>query len=129
MTAAPQASSFDSEVWPLELCYHRGRRQLELRYDDGAVFFLSAELLRVSTPSAQDRGHGEERPAVSGKQEVQIKEMEPVGNYAVRLHFDDGHNSGFYTWRFLYQLGRNGEDYWQSYCQALHAQGLSRSET
>jgi DUF971 family protein len=93
-------------AWPVELRYVRARRVLEIDFDDRASFTLSAERLRVNSPSAEVRGHGNDKPKpVTGKQDVAIERIERVGNYAVRLVFDDGHATGLYTWSYLRQLG------------------------
>ncbi len=98
-----------AQPWPVELRYVRGARILEIDFDDGARFALSAETLRVRSPSAEVRGHGAERPPpVTGKQNVAISRIERVGNYAARLVFDDGHATGLYTWAYLRSLGEGG---------------------
>ena len=96
-------------VWPVELRYVRARRVLEIDFDDGRTVALSAETLRVKSPSAEVRGHGGKAPPpVTGKQDVAIERIEPVGNYAVRLVFDDGHATGLYAWGYLRSLGEGG---------------------
>ena len=94
------------EPWPVELRLLRAEKVLEIQFDDGKSYRFPAELLRVETPSAEVKGHaGAPRQIVTGKQNVGIIELEPVGNYAVRIHFDDGHDTGIYSWRFLRELG------------------------
>ena len=105
MSAPPAGAA----PWPVELRYVRAARVLEIDYDDGARFALSAENLRVNSPSAEVRGHGGAKPPpVTGKQNVAIERIERVGNYAARLVFDDGHATGLYTWAYLRQLGEAG---------------------
>jgi len=102
MSAAPASAS----PWPVELRYVRAARLLEIDFDDGRSVTLSAEMLRVNSPSAEVRGHGGTKPPpVTGKENVAIERIERVGNYAVRLVFDDGHATGLYTWSYLSALG------------------------
>jgi DUF971 family protein len=102
MSAAPASAS----PWPVELRYVRASRMLEIDFDDGRAMSLSAEMLRVNSPSAEVRGHGGAKPPpVTGKAGVAIERIERVGNYAVRLVFDDGHATGLYTWNYLSELG------------------------
>ena len=92
--------------WPVELCVNPARDRLTVGYDDGKRFVLSAEYLRTESPSAEVRGHGGgPKIVVTGKENVKISRLEPVGNYAVRIIFDDGHDSGLYSWDFLAELG------------------------
>ena len=94
------------EPWPVELHLLRAEKALEIQFDDGKSYRFSAELLRVETPSAEVKGHGgAPRQIVTGKQNVGIVELEPIGNYAVRILFDDGHDTGIYSWRFLREMG------------------------
>jgi len=112
---------------PSSINYHRQSAILELAYPDGAVFELSAELLRVQSPSAEVRGHGPGQEVLqAGKKNVTIKEIKPVGHYAVQLVFDDGHDTGIYSWLFLRELGENRERYWNDYLQKLDAAGANR---
>lgn len=109
------------------LNYDRAARQLEISFADGAAFALPAELLRVESPSAEVRGHGAgPKKIVGGKRHVTITAMEPVGNYAVRLIFDDGHDSGLYSWRLLREMGEGHEKLWSDYLAALESHGLTR---
>jgi DUF971 family protein len=102
-------------------------RLLRVSFDDGAVFDLSAEMLRVMSPSAEVQGHSAaERKLVSGKSKVAILEIIPTGNYAVRLVFDDMHQTGIYTWTYLHELGANAARRWADYLSELEAKGLSR---
>ena len=94
------------EPWPVEIRLLRAEKALEIQFDDGKIYRFPAELLRVETPSAEAKGHGgAPRQIVTGKENVGISEVEPVGNYAIRILFDDGHDTGIYSWRFLRALG------------------------
>lgn len=112
---------------PLEICLHQQSRLLELAFDDGARYQLPCEYLRVYSPSAEVRGHGQ-GPGVlqTGKRDVNIVAIEPVGQYALKLSFDDGHDSGLYTWAWLYELGRDYTIKWQDYLRRLQDAGASR---
>ena len=117
----------DAVAWPLEITLDPSKRWLTVVYDNGERFRLSAELLRVESPSAEVQGHrGDQKTIVGGKRDVTIRSIEPVGNYAVRLLFSDGHDTGLYSWRYLYELGRDEERIWQAYLKALAARGLDR---
>lgn len=112
---------------PTDIKLHRKSRVLEVAFDDGAVFKLPCEYLRVHSPSAEVRGHGPGQEVLQvGKAEVNIDGIEPMGQYAVKLIFDDGHNSGLYSWDFLYRLGQNQAAFWQAYVDKLTAAGKSR---
>ena len=114
---------------PTELNLHRMSRVLEVSFEDGANFKLPAEYLRVYSPSAEVAGHGPgQRKVPLGKEGVNIDRIEPVGNYAVVLHFDDEHNTGIYSWETLYQLGVNHEENWRQYLDELKAAGYQRKE-
>lgn len=114
-------------AWPVEIRVDRGERRLEVTFDDGARFVLPAELLRVESPSAEVQGHApSQKVTVPGKRRVGISMVEPVGNYAVRIVFDDGHDTGIFTWSYLYALGRDQARLWQAYLDALAAKRLSR---
>ena len=116
-----------ADTWPTELKLDKDRRVLTVSFDDGRSFALPAELLRVMSPSAEVQGHSEDqRVTVAGKKQVGIARLEPVGNYAVRIGFDDGHDTGLFTWAYLRELGENREARWQSYLSDLAAKGLSR---
>jgi len=113
--------------WPTELRLKKSARVLDVDFDDGQSFTLSAELLRVESPSAEVQGHAAgEKKTVPGKRAIAIERVEPVGSYAVRLIFSDGHDSGLFTWDYLYGLGRNADTRMAAYLQALEAKGLSR---
>ena len=112
---------------PTELRVRRAEKTLDVTFDDGSVFSLPAEYLRVESPSAEVQGHGPgQRKVVFGRRHVGIIGVEPVGHYAVRLIFDDLHDSGIYSWEFLHQLGREYEFRWAAYLDELAAKGLSR---
>lgn len=112
---------------PTEIKLRRKSGTLEVAFDDGQRFSLAAEYLRVHSPSAEVMGHGPGQYVLqSGKRNVGITDLEPVGNYGVLLHFDDGHNTGIYTWKTLYDLGSNFEHYWSEYLAALEKAGKSR---
>lgn len=112
---------------PAELRLNRAEKVLEVDFADGSRFRLPAEFLRVESPSAEVKGHGPgQRQTVAGRRHVAITAIEPVGNYAVRLCFDDGHDTGLYSWDYLYQLGLEQPSLWQAYLAALAARGLSR---
>jgi DUF971 family protein len=114
-------------AWPVEIRLPKDRRSLRVAFDDGRTFDLSAELLRVTSPSAEVQGHSEaERKTVGGKRNVTILSVDPVGNYAVRLGFDDMHSTGIYSWAFLRDLGVNAERRFQDYLDDLQAKGLDR---
>ena len=112
---------------PLEIKLRSKSRLLEVAFEDGRSFELPFEYLRVYSPSAEVRGHGPGQETLQlGKHDVLVRSVEPVGNYAVRLVFDDGHNSGIYTWAYLYELGRDQDALWQRYLQRLRDAGLDR---
>jgi DUF971 family protein len=118
----------DASTWPTELRLHKDRKALTVVFDNGESHELSAEYLRVKSPSAEVQGHApEERKLVPGKQNVMILEVHPVGNYAVRLVFDDMHSTGIYSWDYLLDLGRQRPRYWQDYVDELAQKGLSRA--
>jgi DUF971 family protein len=116
-----------SKPWPTELRLHKGGKTLTIAFDNGEAFDLTAEYLRVLSPSAEVQGHSpDERRTVGGKSQVSILEVNPVGNYAVRLVFDDLHSTGIYSWDYLLTLGRKREANWQEYLTELAGKGLSR---
>jgi DUF971 family protein len=114
--------------WPTELRLRRAQKELDIAFDDGKRFTLPAEYLRVESPSAEVQGHGGpgQKVTVSGRAQVGILDLEPVGNYAVRIKFDDLHDTGIYSWDYLYQLGVEQPKRWRDYLAALAAKGLSR---
>src|SRR6267378_1051891 len=116
-----------ADPWPTELRLHKDRKTLTVAFDNGRSFDLSAEYLRVKSPSAEVQGHSpNERKTVAGKKDVAILEVLPVGNYAVRLVFDDLHSTGIFSWDYLRDLGVNHAAYWQDYLDDLAAKGLAR---
>ena len=120
-------SGFDTQHWPKEIRLKKAEKVLEIEFDDGRTFALPAELLRVESPSAEVMGHGPgQKTIVAGRRDVGIMELEPVGHYAVRIKFDDLHDTGIYSWQYLRQLGENRETIWKDYLAALQAKGLSR---
>ena len=120
-------SSGGTARWPVELRLKRSEKLIEVAFDDGSRFSLPAEYLRVESPSAEVQGHGAgQKTLVHGRAHVGIMELEPVGNYAVRIKFDDLHDTGIYSWNYLYQLGVEHEKRWREYLGALSGHGLSR---
>ena len=117
----------ESNLHPLTISLHKQSKFLEIVYDDGASFKLPCEYLRVFSPSAEVRGHGPGQEVLqTGKQNVQIDAIEPVGRYALRIRFDDGHNTGLYTWKYLHELGAEQPQRWQDYLDRLSAAGYAR---
>ncbi|MGV3633357.1 MAG: gamma-butyrobetaine hydroxylase-like domain-containing protein [Pseudorhodoplanes sp.] len=115
------------QAWPTELRLSKDGKTLTIAFEGGEQFALSAEYLRVKSPSAEVQGHSPaERQTVPGKQDVMILEIQPIGNYAVRLTFDDMHSTGIYAWDYFAELGRNHARYWPDYLDELAAKGLSR---
>ncbi|NHQ85071.1 DUF971 domain-containing protein [Iodobacter sp. HSC-16F04] len=113
---------------PAEIKLHQASKQLEIHFDEGSCFILSCEYLRVHSPSAEVRGHGAGPGTLQvGKADVNIIDIVPVGNYAVKLVFDDGHDSGLYSWDHLYELGRHQAANWQAYLDKLADAGASRT--
>lgn len=116
-----------TDSWPTELKVSQDKRMLTVVFDDGASFALPAEMLRVLSPSAEVQGHGPgQKVTVPGKSQVAIRNVVATGNYAVRIAFDDGHDSGIFTWRYLRELGVEGEGKFKEYEAELAAKGLSR---
>jgi len=115
---------------PTEIKLHQTSRVLEVAFDDRRTFRLSYEYLRVYSPSAEVRGHGPGQEVLQvGKRDVAIKEVEPVGRYAIRPSFSDGHDTGIYSWDYLYDLGERQEELWQRYLDRMAAAGASRDAT
>ena len=120
-------SAGNSVRWPIELRLKRAEKLLDVAFDDGSRFQLPAEYLRVESPSAEVQGHGSgQKTLVHGRAHVGIIGLEPVGNYAVRITFDDLHDTGIFSWAYLYQLGIEYEKRWRDYLDGLAANGLSR---
>ena len=113
--------------WPTEVRLHKDRRTLSVQFDDGLAYELPAEMLRVLSPSAEVQGHTPgQRQTVGGKRDVTISALEPVGNYAVKIVFDDGHDSGLFSWIYLRQLGGEREARWSEYLNELASKGMTR---
>jgi DUF971 family protein len=112
---------------PVDIRLHQASRRLEISFDNGKSAMLSCEYLRVYSPSAEVRGHGAGQEVLQvGKESVNITGIEPVGNYAVRLTFSDGHDSGLYSWDYLYDLAEHQDTLWQAYLERLEAAGVQR---
>ena len=127
MSGGGTTERFTTEHWPVELRLKQAEKVLEIDFDDGTSFRLPAEYLRVESPSAEVQGHGQgQKQLVAGRAKVGIIALEPVGNYAVRITFDDLHETGIYSWAYLYELGVEYEKRWRTYLDALAANGLSR---
>ena len=119
--------AFSTPRWPVEIRLRQAEKRLEIDFDDGRSFSFPAEFLRVESPSAEVQGHGPgQKQIVAGRSEVGILAVEPVGNYAVRIRFDDLHDTGIYSWRYLYELGERQDEIWATYLRELEARGLSR---
>ncbi len=117
----------DKQPWPSEIRLRNDRRSLHIRFDDGAEFDLPAEYLRVLSPSAEVQGHSaDQRQTIGGKIDVAITAIDPVGNYAIRLIFSDGHDTGLFSWRYLQKLGEEKAGLWADYLAELKAKGLDR---
>ena len=113
--------------WPIEIRLKRAEKCLEVDFDNGVTFRYPAEFLRVESPSAEVQGHGpNQKQLITGRAHVGITNVEPVGNYAVRISFDDLHNTGIYSWSYLYELGERQPELWGAYLKALGERGLSR---
>ena len=120
-------SEASTKFWPIEIRVQSEEKRLEIEFDNGESFSIPAELLRVESPSAEVQGHGPgQKTTVAGRRHVGILAVEPVGNYAVRIRFDDLHDTGLYTWRYLYELGSEQDRLWEEYLGRLGEQGLSR---
>jgi DUF971 family protein len=118
-----------SSVKPTEINFHKVSRVLELAFNDGARFQLPAEYLRVYSPSAEVQGHGPGQEVLQiGKEDVNISRLDPVGHYAVNLVFDDNHDTGIYSWDYLYQLGAHYDKKWAAYLERLKEAGYTRKE-
>jgi len=121
------AEDAGTQHWPQEVRLKKDEKRLEIDFDDGRTFSLPAEFLRVHSPSAEVQGHGPgQKTTQHGKLYVGIMNLEPVGHYALKIVFDDLHDSGIYTWSYLYELGEDQERLWAEYLAELEAKGLSR---
>lgn len=117
----------DTTIWPTELRVAKDRKSLKISFNSGESCEISAEMLRVLSPSAEVQGHSpEQRVTVWGKRDITISEMVPIGNYAVRIVFDDRHDTGIFTWTYLARLGRDRDALWQEHLDELQEKGLSR---
>ena len=120
-------AGFETRHWPVEIRLRKAEKRLEVAFDDGRSFSYPAELLRVESPSAEVQGHGaSQKQVVAGRRHVGILELEPVGNYAIRIRFDDLHDSGIFSWQYLRELGETQDKVWSDYLASLEARGLSR---
>ena len=118
---------FDTACWPIEIRYRKETKRLEVAWDDGKTFGYPAEFLRVESPSAEVQGHGPgQHVIVPGRLHVGIMGIEQVGNYAIRIKFDDLHDTGIYSWQYLRRIGEEQDKIWAEYLAGLQAQGLSR---
>jgi DUF971 family protein len=128
--SVPDEGSYEpgTAPWPLELRVYKEEGRLEIDFSDGKRYVLPAEYLRVESPSAEVMGHGgpSTKKIVSGRRHVRITSVEPVGHYAVRIIFDDRHDSGIYSWAYLHELGASQTEKWATYLAALLFRGLSR---
>ncbi len=116
-----------SAIWPTEIRLKQAEKRLEIDFQDGESFSLPAEYLRVESPSAEVQGLGPgQKQLVAGRAQIGILAVEPVGNYAIRIKFDDLHDSGIYTWAYLHQLGRERDQRWKDYLKALEQADQSR---
>lgn len=120
-------SDASTQPWPVEIILGDEGARLDISFDDDTVVSLTSEFLRVESPSAEVKGHGPgQEVTVPGKRGVRITRVEPVGNYAVRLIFDDGHDTGLYSWELLHRMGRDKDAIWRAYLDRLEAEGRSR---
>ena len=121
------SDGYSSQHWPTQVRLRKAEKLLEVTYDDGSTFALPAELLRVESPSAEVQGHvPDQKQIVPGRRFVGIMDLEPVGNYAIRIKLDDLHDTGIYSWQYLYHLGLNKDKIWSDYLKNLEEKGLSR---
>ena len=117
----------ETTPWPTEIRVDRKEKRLNIAFENGDSFSLPAELLRVESPSAEVQGHGpSQKVTVAGRRHVGIMDVEPVGNYAIKIKFDDLHDTGIFTFTYLHQLGTHQDEIWQAYLDALEAQSLTR---
>jgi DUF971 family protein len=116
----------DDTPWPKEIRLFKTAARLEIDFADGQKFSYPAEYLRVESPSAELQGHGGRKTILGGRRYVKIVEIEEVGNYAIRIRFDDNHDTGIYSWNYLYELGHKYDETWQRYLDALAEKRLSR---
>jgi DUF971 family protein len=127
MTSQGASMTYQDKVWPVDISLSPNKAVLTVNFDDGRKFAFDSELLRVESPSAEIQGHGAaQKTTPSGKRHVTIREIEPVGHYAIRITFSDGHNTGLFTWKTLYEYGLNAETLKADYLARLEEAGLSR---
>lgn len=118
----------DNTAWPKEIRLNSDKNALSVGFENGSSFEYAAEFLRVLSPSAEVQGHSpDQRVTVPGKSDVLVKAIEPVGNYAIRIVFDDGHDTGLYSWEYLFELGSSYDERWQEYLEELEEKGLTRT--
>ncbi|MBW7852402.1 MAG: DUF971 domain-containing protein [Rhodospirillales bacterium] len=121
------SDGFGTRHWPVEIRHKKEQKALEVEFNDGKTFLLPAEYLRTQSPSAEVQGHSpEQRQVVGGRRHVGIINITPVGNYAVQIAFDDLHDTGIYSWDYLYHLGENHDAIWAGYLRELEEKGLTR---
>ncbi|MDA0656408.1 MAG: DUF971 domain-containing protein [Proteobacteria bacterium] len=119
--------NFQATHWPTKIRLNKAQKNLEIDFDDGSSIVLPAELLRVESPSAEVQGHSpSQKKIIPGRKHVGIMAIEAMGNYAIKINFDDLHDTGIFTWQYLYELGQNQQAIWQKYLAALEENGLSR---
>lgn len=119
--------AYYEDIWPLNVSFKKANSVLEIEFDNGEIFQYTAEYLRVESPCTEVKGHGTlQKRIIGGCRCVAIQEIESIGNYAIRLHFSDGHNSGIFSWPYLHTLGQNYANNWSRYLKMLEALGLSR---
>ncbi len=127
MSGVDSENSFDTRHWPTEVRLKKAEKRLEIAFDDGRTFSYPAEFLRVVSPSAEVQGHSpSQRQTVSGRRDVGVMQLEAVGNYAIRIIFDDLHDTGIYSWKYLREIGEDQEAIWAGYLAELEEKGLSR---
>ncbi|MDC1171360.1 DUF971 domain-containing protein [Alphaproteobacteria bacterium] len=120
-------NDISTKNWPLEIRIKSKEKALEIDFDNGESFIIKAELLRVESPSAEIQGHGSgQKVTLAGRRHVGILSVEPVGNYAIKISFDDMHDTGIYSWQYLYDLGANQNDLWHDYLSRVEELGFSR---
>ncbi|PWC73569.1 hypothetical protein TSH100_30875 [Azospirillum sp. TSH100] len=120
-------NGFGTVHWPTEIRLKKEEKRLDVDFDDGRTFSYPAEFLRVVSPSAEVQGHNpSQKQTVAGRRHVGIMRLEPVGNYAIRIVFDDLHDSGIFSWKYLYEIGTEQDALWAEYLEELQAKGLSR---
>jgi DUF971 family protein len=116
-----------TKKWPIEIRIKSKEKTLEIDFDNGESFKIKAELLRVESPSAEIQGHGSgQKVTLAGRRHVGILSVEPVGNYAIKISFDDMHDTGIYSWQYLYDMGANQNDLWHDYLMRVKELGFSR---